>query len=106
MDFLTLVHFLRFLELDQAEQPLPLTILVSGKSYPAELSYLGEDPDKFPGIPAEKFLLHLTERGLMENGSGNEVFTWRSIGDERTILGLEAELSSGKIYVKITNFAQ
>lgn len=106
MDFLTLVHYLRFLELGQVEQPLPLTILVSGKSYPAELSYLGEDPDMLPGIPAEKFLLQLTERGLMENGSGNEVFVWRSIGDEPTILGLEAELSSGKIYVKITNFAQ
>jgi hypothetical protein len=101
VDFLSLVHFLRFLDLDTAEEPLPVHILVSGKSYPGELLHLGEDTEKFPDMPAEKILLRLTERGLMENGSGNEIYIWRSSGPDRNILGLETDLSTGSMYARI-----
>ncbi len=101
VDFLSLVHFLRFLDLDRAKEPLPVHILVSGKSYPGELVYQGEDSERFPDMPAHRFLLRLTERGLMENGSGNEVYIWRSMGPDRNILGLETELSTGSMYARI-----
>ena len=48
----------------------------------------------------------MTERGLMENGSGHEVYIWRSISDNPVILGLETELSAGFMSVKMTNFAE
>ena len=101
VDFLSLVHFIRFLDLDTVKEPLPVHILVSGRSFPGTLLYLEPDNEKFPGMPAEKFLLHLTERGLMENGSGNEVYIWRSTGPDRNILGLETDLSTGSIYARI-----
>ena len=101
VDFLSLVHFVRFFDETQAEDPFPMHILVSGKSYPAELVYLGKDTEKQPGTTTDKFLLRLTERGLMENGSGNEVYLWRSCGPDRNILGLETELSTGSMYARL-----
>lgn len=106
MDFLTLVHFIRFLDLSRAKEPLPMHILITGKSYPVEFLHLGEDTDKFPDTPTDKILVRLTERGLMENGSGNEIYLWRSRDDSRTLLRLETELGSGFMYAKIANFAR
>ena len=100
MDFLSLVHFIRFLDESQAKDPMPMHILVSGKSYPAELQYLGPDPEKLPDTPSEKFLLRLTGRGLMENGSGNVIYVWRSISDH-TLLSLETALNTGSIQAMI-----
>ena len=101
VDFLSLVHFIRFIDPSLAEKPLPMHILISGKSYPAELLYQGEDNEREPGMPAHKFLIRLTERGLMENGSGNEVYVWRSAGADRNIIGMSTELSTGSIYARI-----
>jgi hypothetical protein len=106
MDFLTLVHFIRFLDLSLATEPMPMHILITGKSYPAEILHLGEDTDKFPDTPVDKILVRLTERGLMENGSGNEIYLWRSRSDDRTLLRLETVLGSGFMYAKIANFAR
>ena len=102
VDFLSLVHYLRFLDLSQTREPLPLHILISGKLYPAELRYLGQDLEKYPDAPADKFLLLFTERGLMENGSGKEVYLWRSMAPDHTLLGLETRLSTGSMSVGIT----
>lgn len=101
MDLLTLLHFVRFVNQEQLSTPLQIHTLITGKSFPAELIYLGEDPDKIPGIPCENFLLRMTERGLMENGSGNEIYIWRSSGEDRRILCLETELSTGSMAVRI-----
>jgi len=97
MDLLSLLHFIRFLDLKDGKAPLGLNILMAGKSYAAQLSGLGSDPDKFPGQPAEHLLLRMTERGLMENGSGNEIHIWRAATADRRILGLEVDLSSGRM---------
>jgi len=103
VDFLSLVHYIRFLDLSCMEEPLPMHILISGKSYPAELIYLGEDLEKHPGIPSDKFLLQLTEHGLMENKSGNEVYIWRSCGADRNIIALETDLSTGTMYARLSS---
>lgn len=103
MDFLSLVHFIRFLDLSQAKDPMQMHILVSGKSYPAELQYLGPDPDKFPGKPSDKIRLGLTGRGLMENGSGSIIYVWRSTSPDRTLLGLETTLNNGSVHAQIAN---
>ena len=99
MDLLCLLHFVRFLDPSSVTKVMPLTILMSGKAYPSELLYLGEDLVKFPGIPAQKFLLRLPG-GLMTNGSGNEIYIWRS-REGNQLLGLETALSKGHMSVKI-----
>ncbi|MBQ9660391.1 MAG: DUF3108 domain-containing protein [Bacteroidales bacterium] len=101
MDLLSLLHFVRFHEFSHAGTPVKLHLLMGGRSFPAELIWQGEDDERFPGRKAERILLHMTERGLMENGSGTEITVWRSDDETRMLLGLEAALSAGSMSVSI-----
>ena len=101
MDLLSLLHFVRFLDLTPDSAPIKMQILMAGKSRDARILYKGIDEEKFPGISAEKILLEMTEHGLMENGSGNEIYIWRSPGPDRRLLALETELSSGAMFVRL-----
>lgn len=101
MDLLTLLHFVRFLDLDAQARPLQLKVLMGGVAYPGILTDKGKDTESIPGVEAERFLLHLTERGLMENGSGNVIHIWRSAGPDRRLLGLEVALSTGTMSIRI-----
>lgn len=103
VDFLSLVHFIRFLDLSRMAEPLPMHILISGKSYPAELVYLGEDLEKQPDTPCDKFLLKLSGHGLMEDKSGNEIYLWRSCRADRMMIALETDLSSGTMYARLSS---
>ena len=103
MDLLTLLHHVRFLEMDASSRPLSLQVLMGGSAFPGVLTCEGPDAERFPGQATERFLLRLTERGLMENGSGNEIHLWRSTGTDRRLLGLEVPLSTGTMAVSITN---
>jgi hypothetical protein len=80
---------------------MKMQILMAGKSRDARILYKGIDEEKFSGISAEKILLEMTEHGLMENGSGNEIYIWRSPGPDRRLLALETELSSGAMFVRL-----
>lgn len=99
MDLLSLLHFVRFVELEG--KPLEMNILMAAKSYAARLIEQGDDDEKFPGLEAEHILLQMTEHGLMENGSGNEIHIWRSSAPDRRLLGLEVALSSGRMICRI-----
>lgn len=99
MDLLSLLHFIRLMDYSLADEPMPIIVLMSARPYPAELVNQGTDLTTFPDIPAEKILLRLAG-GLMTNGSGNEVYIWRSLEDHRLLM-LETELSSGSMTVKI-----
>lgn len=101
MDLLSLLHDVRFSKLSASDAPVQMHVLMGGKSFAATLSCAGPDPDKVPDRESEEFVVKLTERGLMENGSGNELHIWRSRGDDRRILILEAALSSGFMSVTI-----
>ena len=99
-DLLTLLAYCRF---EAGEKSVTLTLMLGEAAYPAILSYQGKDTETFPGEEAERFLLRLTERGVMENGSGNEVTFWRSSGSDRKILGLEAAIDPGHMSIRIKN---
>lgn len=101
LDLLSLLHFVRFVPLSDDSEPLEMHILMAGKSYPALLEYLGTDDDKIPGIPAEKLHLRMTEHGLMENKSGNELYLWRATTPDHRLLCLETNLSSGRMICAI-----
>ena len=101
MDLLALLHFVRFLDQPSPSQPLRLKVLLGGSAYPGVLTSKGRDSESIPGVEAERFLLHLTERGLMENGSGNVIHLWRSTGPDRRLLGLEVALSTGAMSIRI-----
>jgi len=97
MDLLSLVHFIRFQDFPADAAPLEVQLLMSGHSYPARLVYQGKDDEKFAEIPAEKILLEMTNHGLMENGSGNEIHLWRAATPDHRLLALEVALSSGEM---------
>lgn len=101
MDLLSLLHFVRFLEQAPGDKPLHLRVLLGGIAYPGILTCEGPDAERFPGKSTERFLLRLTERGLMENGSGNVIHLWRSTGPDRRLLGLEVALSTGAMSIRI-----
>ena len=76
-------------------------LMMGGKSYAARIVYQGSDTDKLPDLPAERILVKMTDHGLIENGSGNEIFLWRSSAPDRRILGLEVALSTGTMICRI-----
>ena len=98
-DLLSLLVFVRFR--DAAEKTVNIKVLLDENCYPATLTYQGKDTEKIPGVETERFLLRLTERGVMENGSGNELLIWRSPGADRRILCLEAPLSPGFMSIRV-----
>ena len=100
-DLLSLLHFVRFLDLSKTSFPLPLKVLMANNSYPGHLIYQGIDKEKFPGTPTEKLLVQLPH-GLMENGSGNELHLWRATTPDRRILALETPLSTGSMSCRIS----
>lgn len=100
LDLLSLIQYVRFQDIPQGATK-ELYLLVGGKSVKATLTNQGTDRDRFPGKDTERFFLVLTERGLMENGSGNEIKVWRSTEKERRILGLETALSAGVMTVSV-----
>lgn len=100
MDLLSLIHDLRFRTFPADATPLPMQLLMGGKAYPARIIFQGTDTTAFEGIAAQRILVNL-EHGLMENGSGNEIYLWRSTAPDRRILGLEAALSSGTMTCRI-----
>ena len=92
MDLAMLLQYVRFVTLAEGASQ-KLHVLMSGKSFAATLIHEGTDSDRYPGRTADRFLVRMTERGLMENGSGKEITVWRSTGSDRHILGLETTLS-------------
>lgn len=98
-DLLTVLAFVRFL--DTSDKPVSLKLMLGEAAYPAVITYQGKDTERMPGVEAERFQIRLTERGVMENGSGNELTFWRSPGSDRRILGLEAAINPGHMSIRI-----
>ena len=101
MDLLSLLHHLRFHPFSAEGSSLSMHLLMGGKSYAARVICQGADTEKFLDKPAERIVVQMTEHGLMENGSGNELLLWRSTSPDRRILGLEVALSSGTMICRI-----
>ena len=98
-ELLSLLAFVRFR--DASDKPETIRVLLGEKASQAVLSYEGLDTETFPGKTAERFLLRMTERGVMENGSGSELVFWRSPDSGRKILGLEAPVNPGHMSIRI-----
>ena len=98
-DLLSVITFVRFL--DASYDTVDVNLLLGEERYPGVLIYQGKDTEKFPGEETERFLLRLTGRGVMENGSGNELVFWRSPGTDRKILALEAPVNPGFMTIQI-----
>ena len=100
MDLLSLLQYVRFLDLPEGHS-LSMHVLKAGISVPAVLKSLGTDTERFPGQSTDRFLLSMTGKGLMENGSGDKIYVWRSTAPDRKLVGLEVNLGSGVMAVSL-----
>ncbi|MBR4524625.1 MAG: DUF3108 domain-containing protein [Bacteroidales bacterium] len=98
-ELLSLLAFARFHE--ASDKPETIRVLLGNNASSAVLTYQGLDTETFPGVTAERFLLRLTGRGVMENGSGNELVFWRSHDSSRKVLGLEAPVNPGHMSIRV-----
>jgi hypothetical protein len=98
MDLLSLLQFVRFHNFTVGS-PVSMHLLMGGESVAATLTCQGSGDDRYPGT--ERFLLKMKDRGLMENGSGNEITVWRTKGGSRRIVCLETALSTGVMVVTV-----
>ena len=98
-ELLSLLAFARFRE--TTDKPETIRVLLGEKASMAVLTYQGKDTETFPGVTAERFLLRMTDRGVMENGSGSELVFWRSTDSSRKLLGLEAPVNPGHMSIRL-----
>lgn len=98
----SLVYYARTLDMEgeQAGASWPLRVFLSGDLYPAVLEFQGRGKTR-DGFDAYRYCLHMTERGLMENGSGNEIYFWVEPGGARELLALRLPLNKGEMRVKL-----
>lgn len=95
LDIIALLNHVRFCDFESLKSPRNYDILLSGRIFPARLSYRGTSKKKFPGRTAVCVLLELQGEGLMADGSGHELLVWFSDSPGREVLGLEADLGKG-----------
>ena len=100
MDLLSLIQFVRFHDMT-AGDAVSLHLLMAGDSVAATLTCEGSDTARFPGKDLVRFHIKMIDRGLMENGSGDELTVWRSTSADRRVLGLETSLGKGIMTVSI-----
>ena len=101
MEAASLVFFIRTIDPAALKEPVSLGLLIAGIRAPAYLSYVGEDNEYMPGKQAFHYLINLTERGLMENGSGNEIHVWVSAEPTHDLLGLMVPLGKAFMTARI-----
>jgi hypothetical protein len=101
MDVVALLYRVRFMDPERLYKPESLQLLIVRGAYSVTLSYLGEDTAYRPGTKAYHYLLYMPERGVLENGSGNEIHAWISADNDHTNLGLEVPLNPGTMIARL-----
>lgn len=100
MDLLSLLFNIRFSDIAPGESR-SIHILMSGKCIDATLTCQGIDKDRYPGVETKRLHLKMIGRGLMENGSGDEITVWCTTDSSRRLLGLETFLNSSPMVVTV-----
>ena len=100
MDLLSLLVHVRFLDMAPGASR-QMHLLMGGKSIAATLTCQDVDNERFPGTETKRFHLKMKGRGLMENGSGDEIDVWCTTGSDHRLLGLETVLNSSPMVVTV-----
>lgn len=103
MELMSLLYFARTYDFQPGE-PCQVKMLMGGKSFPVTVILESTDEERYPGHKAQLLHVLFPERGLMENGAGNEAFIWREAEGNRPILGMRVGL--GKKSTMICNIIE
>jgi len=101
MEILSLLTYVRFLDIPAGASRSMHLMMGKGDFVAATLTNQGIDKERFPGVETERLRLKMTGRGVMENGSGDEIVVWRTTGSDRSLVGLETVLNSGVMTVTV-----
>lgn len=91
MELVSMLYYVRTFDFKEGE-PCELKVLIGERALPATLTMEGIDTEKYPGHRAMFIRFVMLERGIMENGSGNEAYLWIDADGSRIPLGLEVAL--------------
>lgn len=99
MDLASMAFFLRSLDFGSFQGPLRMHVIMSAEYVPVVVNYKGVDASYWPGETAHHIVVNMPERGLMENGDGNEIHVW--ISGRREILGLSLPIGKGTVSARL-----
>ncbi len=91
-EVVSLLYFARTHDFEEGV-PFEVTVLMGGRKIRSTLTLEGYDTEKYPGHKAQLLHLHMVDRGIMENKSGQDVYLWTDAEGTRIVLGLEVALS-------------
>lgn len=103
MELVSMLYYVRTFDFKEGE-PCELKVLIGERALPATLTMEGIDTEKYPGHRAMFIRFVMLERGIMENGSGNEAYLWIDADGSKIPLGLEVAL--GKRGVMVCNIVE
>ena len=103
MELMSLVYFARTYDFKEGE-PCHLKMIMGGRSFPVTITLESTDEERYPGHKAQLLHVLFLERGLMENGTGNEAYIWREAEGSRPVLGMKVGL--GKKRTMICNIIE
>lgn len=106
MEMMSMLYFARRYDFKEGV-PVDVKMLIAGKIVACTITWEGTDLERYPGHKAQILHLALKERGILENGSGNDFIVWREADGARPILGMYVPLGKrGTMEVNIIERAQ
>ena len=91
LELMSMLYYARTFDFKEGV-PCEVKVILGGKLFPATITWEKTDTERYPGHRAQVLHLVFPERGLMENGSGNEATLWRDADGSHPILGLQVGL--------------
>ena len=90
-EVVSLLYFARTHDFEEGD-PCDVNVLMGGRKVPSTLVFEGYDTEKYPGHKARILHLHMIDRGIMENKSGQDIYLWTDVDEAHTVLGLQVSL--------------
>ena len=92
MDICSLAFFVRSLECPVPGEQIPMNLLMGRDEVRANLEFIGMDDGLIPEQNSFHYVVHMIDRGLLENHEGDEVHVWIGDSASRPLLGLRVSL--------------
>ena len=93
--------FIRSLKPESLSSPFRFYVLMTQAKVPDDLYYMGMDSEFWPGKSLVHYKILMPQRGLMEDGSGNELHVWMEADGRKEMVGLDIKLSKAHVEARL-----
>lgn len=101
MDLASVYMFIRSLKPESLSSPFRFYVLMTQAKVPADLYYMGMDSEFWPGKSLVHYKILMPQRGLMEDGSGNELHVWMEADGRKEMVVLDIKLSKAHVEARL-----